>query len=209
MKFGLMLGAGALAVAAVAVAAVPVQDAKAKTRGDEHGAMGGMDAAAMEAAMKKASTPVAEHAELKKMVGNWEINMKCWQDPSQPPEETTGTSKIEMIFGDRQLVEHFSGSMMGQPYEGMGIMGFNTSTGEYEHVWMDGMNTGKMWSHGKKAADGTLTMMGESHCAMGPMTCRMVMKDISADAHHFEMYCTMAGMPEMKMMEMDYKRAAR
>jgi hypothetical protein len=207
MKTGLMLGLGALAVAAVAVAAVPVQDAKAKSRDEKTaaGAHGGMDKAAMEARMKELGTPGPAHAELKKMVGTWEIQMKCWEDPSQPPQESSGTSQMEMSF-DRHLVEHFTGTLMGQPYEGTGLLGFNNATKEYEHVWRDSMNTGMMWSHGTKSADGTLTMTGESNCAMGPMSVRTVSKVSGDNAMHFEMYGTISGMPEMKMMEMDYSR---
>jgi UPF0288 family protein (methanogenesis marker protein 3) len=97
---------------------------------------------------------------------------------------------------------------MGQPYEGMGILGFNTTTGEYEHVWMDNYGTGKMWSHGTKAADGTITTTADTQCAMGPMKCRMITTHVSDNAQHFEMFCTMGGMPEFKMMEIDYTRGA-
>lgn len=207
MKIGLILSAGALAVAAVAVAAMPLQDAKAKSR-DDHGAMAGMDKAAMQAEMEKAGALGPQHAELKRMVGTWSTKVKMWEDPSQPPQESNGTSTMEMAMGGRQLIEHFSGTMMGQPYEGMGILGYNNSTGEFEHVWMDTMNTGKLWSHGTKAADGTVTMMGEMTCAMGPQKMRMVTTHADGDSQHFEMYCTMAGMPEMKVMEIDYTRGA-
>jgi len=207
MKYGVILSAGALAVAAVAVAAMPLQDAKAKTRGDDKAAAAGQMDPAMMAKMKELSTPGAQHAELKKMVGTWNIAMKMWMAPGQPEMASTGTSTIEMV-NDRFLVEHFSGEMPGMGhYEGTGTMGFNNGTKEYEHVWRDNSNTGMMWSHGTKGADGTVTMTGNSTCAMGPMTCRTVSKMNGDNAFHFEMYCTMAGQPEMKSMEMDYTRA--
>lgn len=208
MKIGLILSASALAVAAVAVAAMPLQDAKAKTRPDDKAALGAMDPAAMEAAMKKASTLGPQHADLKQMVGTWKTHVKEWEDPAQPAQESDGTSVMEMSLGDRQLIEHFSGTMMGMPYEGTGILGFNNMTGEYEHVWMDNFNTGKMWSHGTKAADGTVTMTADTQCPMGPMQCRMVTTHVSDNAQHFEMYGTVAGAPEFKMMEIDYTRSA-
>ena len=91
-------------------------------------------------------------------------------------------------------------------YEGRGTLAYNNATKEYEHVWRDSMNTGMMWSHGTQAADGTLTLTGNSHCAMGPMTCRMVSKPAGDNAYTFEMYCTMQGQPEMKSMELHYTR---
>jgi hypothetical protein len=205
MKTGLALGLGALVVAGVAIAAVPPQDAKAKTRGDT-AAHGDVDHAAMMAKMMELGTPGPVHAELKQMVGTWSVHMKHWMDPGQPPQESNGTSHVEMA-NDRHLLEHFTGDMPGMgPYEGWGIMGFNNATQEFEHVWRDNMNTGMMWSTGTKADDGTTTMKGISHCAMGKMDCRVVTRMTGPDSMHFEMYGTLAGMPEMKMMEMDYTR---
>ena len=206
MKYGLILSAGALAVAAVAVAAMPLQDAKAKTRGDDKTAAGAMDPAMM-AKMMELGTPGPEHAELKKMAGTWQIKMKCWMAEGAPAMDASGTSTIEMA-NDRFLLEHFKGEMPGMgPYEGWGVMGFNNANKEYEHVWRDAFNTGMMWSTGKKAADGTIAMTGNSNCAEGPMTCRTVSKMTGDNAFHFEMYQTLQGKPEMKCMEMDYTRA--
>lgn len=208
MKIGLLLSAGALSVAAVAVAAMPPQDARAKSRDDSAAAAPGMDSAAMHAKMIEMNKPGPEHAEMKKMVGTWQIAVKSWEDPAQSPDNSKGTSTIEMV-NDRQLLEHFSGEFAGMgKYEGWGVLAFNNATKEYEHVWRDNMNTGLMWSTGKKAADGTLTMTGKSTCPMGPMTCRTVSKMTGDNAYHFEMYCTPEGMPEMKMMEMDYTKGA-
>jgi hypothetical protein len=204
MKIGLMLSAGALAVAAVAVAAMPLQDAKAKTRPDDKAAAGGMDSAAMHAKMMELGKPGPEHAQLKKMVGNWTIKGKNWEGPE--PTECTGTSTIEMV-NDRFTIEKFSGEFVGMGhYEGTGTMGFNNATKQFEHVWRDNMNTGMMWSTGTKGADGTITMTGNSTCPMGPMSCRTVSKIASDNAMHFEMYGTIGSMPEMKMMELDYTR---
>ena len=204
MKFAVILSAGALAVAAVAVAAMPLQDAKAKSRDDK--AMGAMDPAAMHAKMMEINKPGPEHAELKKMAGTWQVKGKSYDDPTKPVD-FTGTSTMEMV-NDRFLIEKFSAEMpppMGR-YEGTGTLGFNNNTKQYEHVWRDGMNTGMMWSSGTKAADGTTTMTGKSTCFMGEMSCRTVSKTMGDTGFHFEMYCTMPGAPEMKMMEMDYTK---
>jgi hypothetical protein len=205
MKIELLLSAGALVVAAMAVAAMPPQDAR--SRGGDDAAAPGVDHAAMHAQMVELNKPGPEQADMKKMVGTWQVAVKTWEDPAASPDNSKGTSTIEMA-NDRQLLEHFSGEIpdMGGHYEGWGILAFNNATKEYEHVWRDGMNSGLMWSTGKKAADGTLTMTGKSTCPMGPMTVRTVSKMNGNDAFHFEMYGTIGNMPEMKMMVMDYTR---
>ena len=204
MKLAVILSAGALAVAAVAIAAMPLQDAKAKSKPDDK-AMGGMDSAAMHAKMMEINKPGAEHAELRKMVGTWQVKGKNYDNPAQPTD-FTGTSTIELV-NDRFIIEKFSAEMPGMGhYEGTGTMGFNNNTKQYEHVWRDAMNTGMMWSSGTKAADGTTTLTGRSTCFMGEMACRTVTKMTGDNAFHFDMYCTIGSAPEMKMMEMDYTK---
>lgn len=205
MKIGLLLSAGALAVAAVAVAARPPQD-RGRSGGDDAAAPG-IDHAALQAQMVEMNKPGPEQADMKKMVGTWLVAVKTWQDPDASPDNSQGTSTIEMA-NDRQLLEHFTGVIpdMGGPYEGWGILAFDNATKEYQHVWRDTMKAGLMWSTGKKSPDGALTLTGKSTCPLGPMTCRMVSKMNGNDAFHFEMYCTPKDMPEMKVMEMDYTR---
>lgn len=205
MKTGMMLGLGALAVAAVAVAAMPLQDAKAKTRGDEKGAHA---ADPMHEAYMKAAQPGAEHAEMKSNVGTWQAQVKSFHEPGQPPAESTGTSRYEMVMGDRFLVEHFAGEMPGMgPMEGMGILAFNNITQEYEHVWFDSFGTGLLITRGKPAEDGTLTMRGQMDNPLGEskFPCRLVITPTGENEKRFEMYCSMNG-PETKMMEITYTR---
>lgn len=204
MKMGIFLSAGALAVAAVAVAAMPLQDAKAKSKPDDK-AMHGMDPA-MAAKMKELGTLGPAHADMKKKVGTWNVSMKCWMDPSQPPSESTGTSTISLEF-DRHMVENFSGEMPGMGhFDGRGVLAYNNATKEYEHVWRSSMDTGMMFSKGTMAADGTLTLTGNSHCVEGPMTCRMVTKPTGENTFTFEMYCSVQGKPEAKSMELHYTK---
>ena len=204
MKIGLMLSVAALGVAAVAIAAMPLQDAKAKAKPDDK-AMGGDP---MMDAMMKAGQPGAQHAELKKMVGTWNAKVKNWNVPGQPPTESTGTTTYEMALDGRYLIERFKGEMPGMgPFEGLGILAYNNITGEFDHVWMDSMSTGIFMSHGKPAADGTVTFKGEMDNPLGgaKLPCRMVVKQVSEKERLFEMYCTMGG-PETKSMEITYTR---
>ena len=207
MKIGLILSAGALAVAAVAVAAMPLQDAKAKGRDDHAGHGHGAQDPMMEA-MIKAGTPGPQHDEMKKMAGTWKAHVKSYNDPNQPPAESDGTSTYEMTLDGRYLLERFSGEMPGMgPFNGMGILAFNNVTSEYEHIWMDSMSTGIFMSKGKPNADGSCTFKGEMDNPMGggKWPCRMEFKPAGENQRHFEMWCSMGG-PEVKMMEITYTR---
>jgi hypothetical protein len=202
MKTTTMVALGALFVSGVMVAATPLQDAAA--HGQDKPAQG-MDP--MVEACIKAGTPGPQHAEFKEVLGTWSAKVKHYM-PGQPVSETTGTSRYEMMLGDRYLVERHKGEVPGVgPFEGMGIMAYNNVTGEYQHIWMDSMSTGIFMSSGKPGEDGSCTMRGQMD---DPMTgkklpCRMTMETLGEDQRHFEMYCEMDG-TESKMMEITYTR---
>jgi hypothetical protein len=122
------------------------------------------------------------------------------------PVESDGTNTYEMALGDRFLIEHSKGSMGGMAFEGMGILGYNNFTGQYDSVWLDNMGTQIMVSHGTKGADGAITFKGEMDGPGGKIPSRFIEKHVDDNHSHFEMYGSMGG-PEMKLMEMDSTRS--
>ena len=108
---------------------------------------------AMMAAMEKAGTPGAEHAWLNKMAGSWDLTATFWMGPGGPPTTSTGSAERSMILGGRVMVEKVTSQMMGQPFEGLGMMGFDNVSGKYWGTWNDNMSTGVMSSTGT-CADG-------------------------------------------------------
>ncbi len=73
------------------------------------------------------STPSDAHKAMAKLAGNWNFTSKMWMDPSQPPMDGTGTNKFEMIYGDRYLQSKVSSTMMGMPFEGVSILGYDNA----------------------------------------------------------------------------------
>ena len=144
--------------AALATAAFAADDKKAT---DKTTAPAGQqaDAAAMQA-MMAAMTPGEHHEHLKKLVGNHNYTMKMWMDPTAPPTESTGKRTAELLLGGRFLQEKFTGTFMGMPFEGIGLMGYDNVKKEYVGTWIDNMGTGMMTSHGQCDKTGW-TMTGE------------------------------------------------
>jgi len=62
--------------------------------------------------------------------------------------EETGTATRSMTLDGRVLVEDVSSSMMGSPFTGHGMMGYDNVTGKYWSTWNDSMSTGLMVSEG-------------------------------------------------------------
>jgi hypothetical protein len=210
MKIVTIIGVAALAGATLAfTATLPMQDAKAKSRGDEKKAeKAAPDAAAMQAAFEQAAAPGKQHAELAKTAGTWTTHMKHYSAPDAPPMESDGTSKIEPILGGRYMVERFESDMpmMGR-FEGMGISGYDNVTQQYVATWIDNMGTGVMITRGNRNAEGVLEMRGEYDDALGqgkiPM--REVLKEVSPNERHFTMYETRDGV-ERKLFDLVYTR---
>ena len=160
-------------------------------------------------AMMAAASPGEPHKHLAQMAGQWTYTMKMWMDPSQPPMETTGTIDSSMILGGRYLQSVYKGNIMGQPFEGHGLYGYDNVSKEHVGAWVDNMGTGIMTSKGKcdDPACKTMTEMGQMNDPMagGPITVKMVTTNIDKDNFKFEMFMV-SGQGETKSMEINAKR---
>ena len=96
--------------------------------------------AEMEAYMR-AGTPGAPHQTMAATVGTYDIKVKSWHDPNGPATEEAGTAIRKMILDGRVLVEDVKSTMMGTPYSGQGLRGYDNVTGKYWGLWMDSMST--------------------------------------------------------------------
>ena len=169
---------------------------------------GHMDMQGMMDLYTKLASPGEPHKLLASMAGTWNTTTKSWMDPNQPPEETTGTCKQTMLMDGRFLEQECTGTMMGQPFNGRGVTGYDNHTKKYVATWMDSMGTGIYFFEGSAGSDGkTITM--ESHYddpMAGPMKLRAVTKIVDPNTEIFEMYGTDKSGQEMKMMEIRYSR---
>jgi hypothetical protein len=196
--FGLALATG-LAVGTVAFAA-DQEKKKAAAPPDEKAAM---------EAMQKAATPGEEHKKLEAVVGTFDAKVKTWMDPSKPPEESTGTSENTWVLGNRYVQMKYQGTMMGQPFSGMGYQGYDNVTKKYVGTWMDTMSTGIMTSTGQADKSGKTMTMSASAAdpvsgKMMKLTEKMTVKD--NDHHSFEMWAPGPDGKPVKMMEIEYTR---
>lgn len=154
-----------------------------------------------------AAKPGPEHERLKGLVGTWKAEVKHFHGPE--PEVTQGTSTVTSLMGGRFVQEDFKGEMMGQPFEGRGITGFDNNTRKYQTVWFDSMGTSiTMWDGSYDEATKTIRMTGEMSTPMGvPVKMRGLDREVDSNKRIFEMYMTMPGADaEMKTMEITYTR---
>lgn len=162
--------------------------------------------AEMEAYMK-AGTPGEPHQAMAATVGTYDLKIKGWHEPGAPVTEDVGTAKRSMILGGRVLVEEFNGSMMGQPFTGHGMRGYDNVTGKYWSTWMDSMSTGVMLSKGSCDAKGACTFTGsyDDPVRKTLVTLRMTTRQ-DGPKEIFEMYSPDKSGKEFKMMEITYTK---
>lgn len=167
--------------------------------------------AGMAEMMKKAAmigAPGEAHKVLDALVGNWTAKIEFWMSPDAPPAVSNGTAESTWILGGRFVQEKFKGEVMGKPYEGLGITGYDNIKKQYLSVWLDDMHTSIYTSKGEAGEGGkVITFTGRADCPVTdekdiPM--KQVIRIVDADTHIFEMYDSRRG--DAKAMQITYTR---
>ncbi len=169
-----------------------------------------MDEQAMMQAYQKAAQPGPEHEWLAGNAGTWNVTMRSWMDPEGEPIVSQGSETAEMILGGRYLESHFQGQAMGQPFQGLGLLGYDNLKQKYVGIWCDSMGTGIMSYEGTYDPDKKeLVCKGDFiDAATGQtQTATLVSREVDPDHHVFEMWSPGPDGQPVKWMEMDYTRA--
>jgi hypothetical protein len=159
--------------------------------------------------VEAAATPGPAHKALEALIGDWKAEVKCWMEPGQPPHVSQGTAKAKWTLNGHFLEEEFHGEMMGKPFTGRSLMGYDNTKQTFSTVWVSDMQTSMFTSEGKgENGNKLITLQGKTSCAATgrkdvPM--KTVFRFISPDKHIFEMYDEGRG-ENAKTMEITYTR---
>lgn len=88
---------------------------------------------------------VPEHKLLEKYVGAWDAEISMPAAPGQPPAATppkTPAKSTARLIGGIWLLTDFESSMMGSPFNGHEVLGYDTKSKHYIVTWVDSMSTG-------------------------------------------------------------------
>jgi hypothetical protein len=151
--------------------------------------------------------PGPEHQELEKLAGAWDVACKLWTKPDEPVTETKGTMTYSSIFNGKYIQGDFTATMMGQPFTGHSIDGYNSVTKQYESIWYDTMGSSITFLSGTSTDKGnTVVYSGEMTCATdGHVQLRHVKTNRSNDQFSLLAYKIKDG-KERKVMEFQYTR---
>ena len=152
--------------------------------------------------------PGPMHKWLASFTGTWEADVISYMDPTKPD-----TSKLiqtySMILNGLYQEAKLTGSMMGMPFEGRSINGFDNAKKKFQTTWMDSFSSGFTYMNGDyDSSSKTMNLKGtQSNPSTGKdMGIREIMKIIDNDTYTLTMYGDAPGGKEIKFMEGTFKR---
>lgn len=154
------------------------------------------------------ATPGNAHKMMADETGTWNCDMTFWEGPNGKPSKAASTANIKMILGGRYQEAIYSGTMMGQPFEGKSTLAYNNASKEFTTTFIDNMGTGMMVAIGKyDEANKSMNFNGDMVSPLnGKKTpYREVYTIVDANTRKMEMYDTKNG-EEYKSMEIIMKR---
>lgn len=157
----------------------------------------------------KAGEPGAAHEFLALFVGEFEATNRMWMNPDAEPIESKGSCTNTMIMGGRFLQTQYKGDMMGFPFTGMALTGYDNNRNLFTNIWIDSMSTGIAPATGNLDESGTaMTLIGSmDEPTTGEMGkhYKQVFRLVDEDTHVMEMWEILYGDP-FKVMEIEYTR---
>ena len=139
------------------------------------------------------ATPGESHKYLEYFAGEWDTNSKIWMKPDAEPEVSSGLTTSKMILGGRYLKSHLNATMMGMPFEGISITGYDNFRKIFTTLWLDTFGTGFYTTSGTLDKDmkvRTETGMWDDIMTGGQMKVKWVTTIVDKDKYMFEMFDT-------------------
>ena len=193
-----------LAFAAVATGAALTQQGKRFTHPVPKDADGGM--ARWMATMK----PGPAHERLRELVGSYELTMRMWMAPGQPPMESKGSSEVTWFAEGKWLQENWSMEMMGMPTRGLSVLGYDNFKERYVWSKVDSLQTCITGAFGHFDASGdNLILWGTIDEPMTPeqdKQVRYIFRGFGQDKFTLEVHDMMIGESDTKVLEFEYAR---
>src|SRR5678815_2548819 len=161
----------------------------------------------MQRKMEAAGTPGPAHKALDALVGDWKAEVKCWYEPGGSPQVSQGTAKTRWILNGRFLEEEFHGEMMGKPFTGRSLVGYDNTRQKFKMVWVSDMQTSIFTTEGiGEDNNKVITLEGKSDCpgtGQRDVPMKTVFRVLGPNKHTFEMYDESRGR-NAKTMEITY-----
>ena len=204
MRLRIVLCATVMLCAALQGNALAQEQAKTETKA----------ALNMQEMMKKwmeAATPGEGHKYLDQFVGKWDIVVRAWVEPGKPAQESKGTCDAKWILDGRFVYGEMSSQMMGMPFKGIDIIGYDNYKKRYVITHIDNLGTAISSGEGRldlsKQVMTTFGKMDDAAMDERDKPVKYVTRVVSKDKYVFELYDEVGGPNEYKVLELTYTRS--
>src|SRR5262245_21381151 len=93
--------------------------------------------------LAQSTQPAKDQKWLKQLLGEWDIQLKMYMQPDQPPAESSGTDSVRAL-GDHWIIAEARTTMMGAAYNGILSLGYNQQKKQFNGTWVDSFG-GQLW----------------------------------------------------------------
>lgn len=154
-------------------------------------------------AYAQAAAVTENHKLFTYFVGRWNVTSKMWQFPGTPLTVSKNSGEVISILGGRFFMTKFKGPMMGQPFEGLQVDGYDNLPNKFQTFWVDNSSTTFYPLSGTyDAKTKTWNATGRWADPTGGMTpVRTVTRVAGPDEYFSEMSMTMPAGKEFKSLE--------
>ena len=135
--------------------------------------------------------PSDEHRVLLQDVGEWKTSMQMFLPGQDEPIKSEGTEINKSICNGLFVQSAFKGEIVGTPFEGHSIMGYDSFKKKYTGVWVDNFGTSLYQMEGTyDAAKRTMTviMAGLEPTTGEKLTLKTVTTYVDKNTKTFEMF---------------------
>lgn len=158
----------------------------------------------------KIAAPGEHHKHLDYFVGQWKTKTKMFMGgPGSKAIESEGSSEMKWVLDGRFIMDNHQGTMMGQPYNGIGLTGYDNFRNLYVSSWYSNQGTNVLTMSGMRHPEtGIFTYYGEMDepaLKVVGRTVKYVTKIVDADHYVFEIIDLHAG-DDYKVIEIEYER---
>ncbi|MEC5172832.1 MULTISPECIES: DUF1579 domain-containing protein [Chryseobacterium] len=170
-----------------------------------------VDSATATKAWMDYATPGEMQKMLAKSDGNWVGETKMWMENGSQPMMSKSEATNKMVFDGRYQMSTHKGDMMGMPFEGISIVGYDNSKKKFVSSWIDNMGTGIMnmegiWNASTKSIEFKGKMTDPSRPGKD-CNVREIYTFVDDNTQKMEMYGPDAKTgKEFKTMEINYTR---
>jgi hypothetical protein len=158
------------------------------------------------------SVPSEPHELLATTVGTWDVTIRIWTDPepgAEPASMAMGTAVGRWILGERFVETIYEGEVLGRPFEGLKIEGFDKAEERYVSTWRDNLGTYTLVFKGACEDSCKERVMSSSFLEpVSKQTFRIkgVTTITDEDAYNYESFVITPNGQEFKNMELDARR---